>query len=734
MLHSQIIAQKVKDAERDNRLELREYSVQECHQICEHFREMTQTDGKSQWYCRKNHDGSLASAESFAFADWEQSFVRNELLMCACSFVYWFYRYFHIKRLDNTIVLPEELIAQKIVIDMLAEKDLLSLPILLFSLKARQLGISTLIEAMILWIALFRRGSHCVIASAEEQKSVEMSEMVWLALEHMPLWMQPTLTRENRQIGPEFGENGSDILIQHGSQKKGIARGSTPVAAHVSEVAYFPDPIETIQSSLIRAMHENPRTFLVLESTARKKGDWFHQQWLKNRKGEETGYNRFMCSFLPWYVGRDKYPTPDFIRNHPIPANWKPMQETMKQAREAKLYVATTPRLRQYLGPSWEMPVEQMWYYEFSYWEAKNSNDEDEYKSFRAELASDERTAFQSVKTSVFEVETLDELSKNAEKAKYTDYAIQGDGIPSRYSLREFQSPAAHRIDINWSSPTQGRSFHWRMIPLKETPDEEEEKCDFYLRVWEKPKPGYRYTVAVDIGTGIGQNKFVVEVLRTGDNSEPAVQVGEFASRWIGSYDGASFVIAICLYYGQFMSPVPEALLAPEVQIATGDFISDHCANLGYSNFYYMERFDLAKKPGQRSMRRGWASVGWSIPMRDEYLEYAIRSGWVQIYSHKLLEELASLESEEMDSGKVKYDHADKEENDCYVSLGIANMAALGHLSCMERIKSKLRPSRQAVVLSEEVNNDSQESRLARFLQHQESEMEYGIENAREVW
>lgn len=734
MLHAEVIAQKVLQAERENRLTLREYSVRECQQVCEHFRSMEQTDGKSQWYCRKNQDGSLTAAENFAFADWEQAFIRNELMLCACSFVYWFYRYFHIKRLDNTIVLPEVLIAQQIVIDMLAQKDLASLPILLFSLKARQLGISTLIEAMILWIALFRRGSHCVIASAEEQKSVEMSEMIWLALEKMPLWMQPTLTRENRQIGPEFGENGSDILIQHGSQKKGIGRGSTPVAAHLSEVAYFPDPIETIQSSLIRAMHENPRTFLVLESTARRKGDWFHQQWLKNREGEETGYNRFICSFLPWYVGRDKYPTVDWLRNHPIPGDWKPLQETLRQSQDAKLYVATTPLLSKYLGPSWEMSREQMWYYEFSYWEAKNSNDEKEYKSFRAELASDERTAFQSVRTSVFEVETLDALAENAEKAKYTDYAIQGDGIPARYALREFQAQT-RRIDINWPSPTTGKSFHWRLVPLRETPHEQEEKCDFYVRVWERPKPGYRYTVAVDIGTGIGQNKFVIEVLRTGDMAEPAVQVAEFASRWIGSYDGASFVLAISVWYGQFMSPVNEALLAPEVQIATGDFISDHCANLGYSNFYYMERFDLQKKPGQRSMRRGWASVGWSIPMRDEYLEYAIRSGWVQIYSEKLLEELSSLEAEEMESGKVKYDHADKEENDCYVALGIANMAALGHVSCMERIKSKLRPTRQATVLNEETATDTQEARLARFLQQQEAEMEYGMgEHRTEVW
>jgi hypothetical protein len=121
--------------------------------------------------------------------------------------------------------------------------------------------------------------------------------------------------------------------------------------------------------------------------------------------------------------------------------------------------------------------------------------------------------------------------------------------------------------------------------------------------------------------------------------------------------------------------------------------------------------------------------------MRDEYMEYAIRNGWVQIYSPKLLDELGSLEAEEMDSGKVKFDHADNEENDCYVALGIANMAALGHVACVERMKGKLRPSRNPVVVAEEINTDTQEARLARFLQQQEQEMEYGMgENHREAW
>lgn len=731
MIHPQIIAENIALAERSLGHELKEYSVADARAIYDHFKSIERTDGKRTWYARSEEQ----LPESFAFVEWEARHIKNELAMCACSFPYFYYRYCTIRHLDGRIAPPDVLHAQQIFFDILAERDLKHLPILLLNLKARQLGQSTATEAIIVWIALFKRGSHCVIASAEEQKSIEMSEMLWRILENLPLWMQPHLTREDRRIGPEFGDNGSDILIQHGSQTKGISRGSTPVAAHLSEVAYYPDPIETIESSLIRAMHENPNTFLMLESTARRKGDWFHQTWLSNRKGEDTGYNRFTCLFLPWYLGKEKYPTVDWIRNHPIPQNWKPMEETKKQAQDAKLYVSQAPLLRKYMGENWEMPPEQQFFYEFNYVEARDSNDSRKFKSFRAEMASDEYTAFQTLKTEVFEVEVLDRLSEQVESAQYTDYAIIGDGIEPKFNLRAYQSRTAKQIDLNWASMTTGQTMNWRLIPLKETP--RDDNLDFYLRIWEKPKAGFKYTIGVDVGSGIGQNKTVFDILRQGADDEPAVQVAQLASAFIGSYDAASFALVLGIYYGQFMSPTKEALMAPEVQIATGDFISDHLSRLGYTNFYYMERFDQRRHPGQKSMRRGWATVGWSRQMMMELYEYAIKSGWVIINSTKTLEELETLEADETESGKIKYDHAKNEEDDCYMAGGIAYIAAFGKVACVERMKSKLRPRKRAEVKVEDRELDTTEAMLARHFQREEQsdlDGEWDNDEVREVW
>lgn len=744
MLHPIVIARKIQAIEQAKGIRLKQFSIEQSIRMYEHFRSLERTEGKKQVYCREGETSS-----QFKFTPEEKRFIQNEMYMCACSFRYWFYRYFFIKTKAGDIQRPDVLVAQLIYMDILSELDLLGLPILLLILKARQLGLSTITEAIILWISIFLGGSHCVVASAEEEKSEDMANMVWLGLEMMPLWMQPILTRDDRKLGPEFGLIHSDILLQHGSMTKGISRGSTPIAAHLSEVAYYPNPIETIESSLIRAMHENPRTFLVLESTARRKDDWLHRTWLKNRKGEDTGYNRFTCLFLPWYVGRDKYPTADFLRNHPIPEHWKivsdarnedwrliqgsvvdgPMKETLKQAADAKLYVSTTPLLKKHMPDNWEMPPEQMWYWEFQYVEALEGGDET-YKSFLAELAADERSCFQSKKQSVFTQQVLDDLEANRQ-AKYQDYAIVGSGIDERYSLKDYWSQSKTRIDVSYQT-IQGEYLSWKLIPLKETPVDFGLK--FYVRIFELPKPGYLYNIGIDTSSGQGQNNTVYLVNRyKKDSDEPDYEAANLCSPWIPSPESPGFALVLGALYGQYMAPVREAMVAPEVQISVGDFISHQLAKVGYTNFYYMKRFDVRTAPGHKPTRRGWASVSWSKQMMQEAFEHAIKSGWFQVNSSDLLEELNWLESDETEAGKVIYDHAYDKTNDCYIAGGIAYFTAHGDETIMERIKANLKPRKK-------VNNGEEPKKLSGLellrvtLTRQDDRGEFGSQKTKNVY
>jgi hypothetical protein len=742
MLHPSIIRRNIERLELKHGITLTEHSIDECIKVTNHFGSITFGEGRKRYYSRSSTldpDG-----QKFALADWEREWIRNEMYMCACSFPYWFYRYFFIKTKEGRIQRPDILVAQQIYLEILADMDLRQLPILLLILKGRQLGMSTVSEAIILWIALFRRGSHCVIASAEEEKSEEMSQMVWIGLDNLPVWMMPRLVRDDAKKGPGFAHD-SDILLQHGAQSKGISRGSTPVACHLSEVAYYPSPIETIESSLIRAMHENPRTFLVLETTARKKGDWFHKTWLQNRAGEDTGYNRFTCLFLPWYVGHDKYPTKDWLRNHPIPREWSPMRETVKQANDARLYVRTTAILKKYLGANWTMPVEQMWFWEFNFIEASASDEK--MKSFLAELAADERSCFQSKKHSVYALDTIKRLEASSEAAKYTDYALIGDGVDKRFYLKDYWSPTARRIEIQWQTG-QGEPMAWKLIPLRETPSSDKES--FYIRIWQLPKPGYNYTVGVDISGGLGSDNTSFDVLRTNpnDKQEQDVQVAQLYSSWISSPEAPPFALALGIFYGRHMSPIPQALMAPEVQVATGDPISYQLDKLGYVNFYYMKRFDLKQRPGGNRHRRGWASLGWSRQMMRETLKHAIDSDWIQVNSAITANEMANEEGEETESGRTKYEHASDSHDDTITSLGICYMTSHDEDTIMERIQGKVRPKKRKPEDEDEggrrkfeqVNGEAAEIMLQRHFRADDEagmqELGYGEEilNDADVW
>ncbi len=713
MLHPRIVRGLIDRIELKRGIQLVEYPVEKCIKVYDHFHSILQSDGKKEWYQRPNE-----TQEEFVMAKWEREWIQNEMLMCSCSFEYWYYRYFFLKDKENRITRPEVMVSQQIFLDILREIDGKQLPKIIMVLKARQLGLSTVTEAIILWIALFRKGSHCIISSAEEEKSIQMSEMIWVALENLLPWMKPILTRDDRQKGPEFGYNDSDILIQHGSMKTGIGRGSTVIAAHVSEVSHYPNPDESIESSLIRAMHESRRMFLVLESTPRRKGDWWHRNWVKNREQEPLGRNKYTCVFLPWYVGTDKYPTKDWVRNHPIPENWKPTMNTLKQANQAALYVRETPLLRKYMGDHWKMPPEQMWFYEFEYDSA--ARDPETLKKFMAEMASDERSCFTSKRTEVYSNETIDRLEAGL-GAKYVDYAFTGNGIDSRFHLKEFQSNGK-KLNVEWQD-LEGRPIEWKLVPLRETPADE--NLSHYLRVWELPKKGYNYSIGIDFAGGVGQDSLVMCVLRIGrDAYEPDVQVAQLKCAWISSPEAPPFANCLGILYGKHMSPVPEAYMCPEVQVSTGDPTSHQLAKLGYSNFHYMRRYDLRKTPGSKGMRRGWATVSWSRQMMLESLKLGLESGWIIVNSDDTVDEIKSQEAEELDSGKTKYEHADGEHDDCLFAMGIAYFCSHDDEALAER-KGGKRPKPVKEREEPEIEFHSNEMGLAMQILKEERESEW---------
>lgn len=168
------------------------------------------------------------------------------------------------------------------------------LPVRLIVLKARQLGISTVSEAILFWWAFLHPGTGGAVVShtdGQAQQLFEMTKRYWETWPHNPLFDVQYNTR--RQLS--WKQTGSNLRVVTAKNYNAL-RGSTLHALHASEVAFWDDP-EVVWGSLEPSIPNRHGTFVCFESTANGVGNWFHEEWQK----AEVGDSSFTPLFFPWY-------------------------------------------------------------------------------------------------------------------------------------------------------------------------------------------------------------------------------------------------------------------------------------------------------------------------------------------------------------------------------------------------------------------------------------------------
>lgn len=168
------------------------------------------------------------------------------------------------------------------------------LPVRIIVLKARQLGISTAMEAVLFLWTFLHPGSNNIVVShtdGQAQELFNMTKLYWETWPHKALFNLKYGTR--RQMLWE--DTRSQIRVATAKNEEGL-RGSTIHGLHASEVAFWPDP-DTLWTGLSSTLHDRHHTIGVLESTANGVGNWFHEKWLE----AEAGDSEFTPLFFPWY-------------------------------------------------------------------------------------------------------------------------------------------------------------------------------------------------------------------------------------------------------------------------------------------------------------------------------------------------------------------------------------------------------------------------------------------------
>lgn len=644
--------------------------------------------------------------------------IQNEILLCYCDAEYYLTRYAFLKDQEGRIDRFRFRVPQRIYFDIISDLEERDLAIEFMILKARQLGMSIMTELLTTHRIVFSYGVNAVIGSADSTKTYEMSQMMFLAYDRLPIWMRPRYTArvESERGKLIFGELASGVTFQHGSQKFGIGTGTTPTVYHLSEVALYGDlAVKLIDEGLHKAVHASPAVFGVLESTGRSNLGWWAATWYYSKANYPKC--RMYPMFLPWYCGTDIYPTPTFLRARPIPPTWQPREETRKHANKAALYVASTHLLQKHLlaeqvrrgvrrpddTAPWRMPREQMWFWEINHEEAKTKGIE---SSYLQEMAGDDEEALQRATESVFGNETIEMVTRNADPV-FEAYTIAGHGIEDEHLIPQEYHDYTRDIIPSRYQNLQGESFKWMFIPLKtvDLRHDHPEDVDGALLIWHHPRPGALYAMGVDTSGGTGGDSTVIEIYEMGFGEHPDIQCAEFAGSMVNHTQAWSFALAIGAYYaaamlpdyyeGTQVKPWREPYTSIEQVEAVGDTAQKQMALCGWSNFHRMPHYDnlpqrIRKEKRSRSTKVGWYTRGFTRPLLVGDFVQNTKNRWVQLNSPWLINEMKHFEVHETSTGKEKLEHEDGQHDDRIFGSALATFPPHDLEKSAERTKKRL--------------------------------------------
>lgn len=185
-------------------------------------------------------------------------------------------------------------------------------PIRIILLKDRQIGVSTIVEALIYWWTATNKNIQSKIVAHDTTTSLKLYNMFQRYYENSNPIFQPMAkynTRDGMTFDNDAGTGLKSKIDLSSAENTSSGRGDTIHWLHGSEVAVWRNGEELV-SGLMQAVPLLANTAIFLESTANGVGDFFHRTWQAAKRGESA----FTPLFFPWSM-HDEYrlpPPPNF--------------------------------------------------------------------------------------------------------------------------------------------------------------------------------------------------------------------------------------------------------------------------------------------------------------------------------------------------------------------------------------------------------------------------------------
>ncbi len=176
--------------------------------------------------------------------------------------------------------------SQEVIFEKILEAREKQVPGRFICLKARQLGVSTLIEAIIFALITLYPRRFGLVAAHHLSGARSIFAMTQRFYKNLPDENRPALSKNSASRLEYAAPHYSSLQVDTAANPT-LARGATFHYAHASEVAFW-DQAETAALAINQATPQNWDTLLFWESTANGMNNLFHRMWVAAERGETS--------------------------------------------------------------------------------------------------------------------------------------------------------------------------------------------------------------------------------------------------------------------------------------------------------------------------------------------------------------------------------------------------------------------------------------------------------------
>ena len=181
-------------------------------------------------------------------------------------------------------------------------------PVRIILLKGRQQGCSTLAQGLSMWLACTREGFRSMTVA---HKLKPAAQDLFGKVEEMYKSLPPEVKypiAAGRQTGRRMKFDDpmrSLLVVESAEESDAVGRSGTFAFGHLTEIPFWPKADETV-AAFMACVPDKAGTFVIVESTAKGMGDWFHRTWVSCSNAVAEGRRpEFTPVFIPWFKQRE---------------------------------------------------------------------------------------------------------------------------------------------------------------------------------------------------------------------------------------------------------------------------------------------------------------------------------------------------------------------------------------------------------------------------------------------